>query len=365
MKKSFVFCLIFQLIISGTFTFNIANAKSFNQLIRGLRKTVDLARRHVDPQTLRNLAAMGILIGTVNVEKRVEQNVLKKLAELQSQMRKKDNQGAARTIKQIDVGMERDMRAVEILTMALNLAMNPKLAKDNRKSLSPLVKPIKMKSSQLKLSPEKEAHRLETEIRTFLLKTHEKVNATIHKTLKKMESIKKSEMSSTSPPITSTTTAATVTHMNDITYYDKLHLPQLHVRVPIYQFDVESLYRRFRRQNDDDETPEINENKNENSEFDDDDVFPMTSGNGGIGGLFASLSGGEGGSDVGALLGAISGVITNLFGPGGLDIPSLLSTGTSLIAGLLSGDENFGTVLANYIGISVEGLSGGGGAVRT
>lgn len=50
--------------------------------------------------------------------------------------------------------------------------------------------------------------------------------------------------------------------------------------------------------------------------------------------------------------------------PGGLDVPSLLSTGTSLIAGLLGGDENFGKVLGSYIGIAVDGLSGGGGAVN-
>lgn len=43
----------------------------------------------------------------------------------------------------------------------------------------------------------------------------------------------------------------------------------------------------------------------------------------------------------------------------------MLSSGTSLLAGLLSGDDNFGKVLANYIGISVEGLSGGGGAVSS
>lgn len=71
--------------------------------------------------------------------------------------------------------------------------------------------------------------------------------------------------------------------------------------------------------------------------------------------------------------------------PGGLDIPSLLSTGTSLLAGLLGNDENFGKVLGSYIGLAVEGmyavnyvfrrhqltfiqlrlgLSGGGGAVN-
>lgn len=43
----------------------------------------------------------------------------------------------------------------------------------------------------------------------------------------------------------------------------------------------------------------------------------------------------------------------------------MFSLGTSLLAGLLGGDDNFGKVLANYIGISVEGLSGGGGAVSS
>ena len=83
------------------------------------------------------------------------------------------------------------------------------------------------------------------------------------------------------------------------------------------------------------------------------------------------------GSDVGALVGALSGIVTSLFGvnnlnfitqwtfliiinyaiwqPGGLDVPSLISTGTSLLAGLLGGDENFGKVLGNYLGLAVEG----------
>lgn len=49
--------------------------------------------------------------------------------------------------------------------------------------------------------------------------------------------------------------------------------------------------------------------------------------------------------------------------PGGLDIPSLLGTATGLIAGLLAGEENFGKVLGSYIGVAVDGFSGGGGAV--
>ncbi|CAD7091101.1 unnamed protein product [Hermetia illucens] len=81
-------------------------------------------------------------------------------------------------------------------------------------------------------------------------------------------------------------------------------------------------------------------------------------------GLIASLSGGDEGSDVGALVGALTGVVMNLFGPGGLDVPGLLSGGTALLAGLLSGDRNFGTVLGEYVGLTVDGFSGGGGAIN-
>lgn len=49
--------------------------------------------------------------------------------------------------------------------------------------------------------------------------------------------------------------------------------------------------------------------------------------------------------------------------PGGLDVPSLIGTATSLLSGLLAGDENFGKVLGTYIGVAVDGFSGGGGAV--
>ncbi|XP_067641919.1 uncharacterized protein [Eurosta solidaginis] len=96
------------------------------------------------------------------------------------------------------------------------------------------------------------------------------------------------------------------------------------------------------------------------------DEPPPTDGGGGGGlvGIITSLSGGEGGSDIGALIGALTGVISTLFGPGGLDIESLISTATSLISGLLAGNKNFGTVLGIYIGTAFDGLSGGGGAVN-
>ncbi|XP_039962040.1 uncharacterized protein LOC126758789 [Bactrocera neohumeralis] len=103
--------------------------------------------------------------------------------------------------------------------------------------------------------------------------------------------------------------------------------------------------------------------------LDADDDFPDAPpppdvGGGGLVGIITSLSGGEGGSDIGALIGALTGVISTLFGPGGLDIESLISTATSLISGLLAGNKNFGTVLGIYIGTAFDGLSGGGGAVN-
>ncbi|XP_070132635.1 uncharacterized protein [Drosophila bipectinata] len=87
-------------------------------------------------------------------------------------------------------------------------------------------------------------------------------------------------------------------------------------------------------------------------------------GGGGLVGIIGGLSGGEGGSDVGALIGALTGVVSTLFGPGGLDVEGLIKTSTSLIAGLLAGNKNFGLVLGQYVGTALDGLSGGGGAIN-
>lgn len=38
------------------------------------------------------------------------------------------------------------------------------------------------------------------------------------------------------------------------------------------------------------------------------------------------------------------------FQPGGLDIPSVIGSGTALLSSLLAGEENFGKVLGNYVG---------------
>lgn len=343
--------------------------RQLNKVIRDFQKNFTKQKGILNPQAiLRNIATMGILMGTVNVEKQMEQNILKKLGELQIQAHANNSKAVTKKMREIESAMQRDTKSIEILRSALNLALKNQKPQDYKKALK---KASNSDSTQLiKKIDETTVDDLQKIVRNQLKLTHEKVNATVYKTIRKMESIKTSEKSSTSPTITSPDVA---THLNDIiSNRDKSNMPQLHVQVPIwpvYQLDVESFYR-FRRQNDDEVTEkhesensesekQTENSKEEENEFDD---APASNG-GGITGLIASLSGGSEGSDVGALLGAVSGVVTNLFGPGGLDIPSLISTGTSLISGLLSGDDNFGTVLANYIGIAVEGLSGGGGAV--
>lgn len=40
--------------------------------------------------------------------------------------------------------------------------------------------------------------------------------------------------------------------------------------------------------------------------------------------------------------------------PNGIDFPSTISTGSSLVAGLLAGDQNFGKVLGDYAGKQLE-----------
>jgi hypothetical protein len=139
----------------------------------------------------------------------------------------------------------------------------------------------------------------------------------------------KSEISSTPLP-TVTSSSSFNTHFNDILTYDlpaPLYIriwPTIHQQQQVNQHsnNVESFYR-FRRQNNvdvsnNDINDEEDSGKKEKQEDGEEnfDEFPEADpiGGNGLVSLIASLSGGEGGSDVGALVGALSGVITNLFG---------------------------------------------------
>lgn len=47
-----------------------------------------------------------------------------------------------------------------------------------------------------------------------------------------------------------------------------------------------------------------------------------------------------------------------------MDVPSVISTSTALLAGLLAGEDNFGKVLGTYGALAIDSFSGGGGAVN-
>ncbi|XP_064074368.1 uncharacterized protein LOC113395245 [Vanessa tameamea] len=100
-------------------------------------------------------------------------------------------------------------------------------------------------------------------------------------------------------------------------------------------------------------------------EGDDDDDYDEPPGGGdgeggGILGLLAGLSGGDGQSDLGSLLATISGIIANLSGDG-IDLNALIASGIGLFVGLLSeGEENPGAIIASYLLTSLDTITGGG-----
>ncbi|XP_070508301.1 uncharacterized protein [Chironomus tepperi] len=339
----------------------IQNASNVKDLMTNLQKNIKRA------------ASMGIVMGTIKTARKMETNILTIIHEFIKTLQGSNMRQAVEKYQKIEDTIERDKKALEILTSAMNVAMGTETINDYRQALHKMSNNLS-KSAKSQIIPKdkkelmKQAQNNVNSHLQFLRKT---MNATVHETITHMQQPKKkSEISSTPSTITSSLDS----HAKDIFKHETYNLPLLYIRMPIWpvhQSNLESFYR-FRRQNDDDATANAidgdspNENEKVDGDNDEDEEFgdgldsPL--GGGGLAGLIAGLSGGEEGSDVGALVGALSGVVTNLFGPNGLDVPSLISTGTSLLAGLLGGDENFGKVLATYLGIAVEGLSGGGGA---
>jgi hypothetical protein len=282
---------------------------------------------------LRRAATMGIGFGMVKVHKIMESNVLKLFENFIKTVRnsKSSDSVAMTKLKELKKTMKRDKYAMNILHNAMDFAMNTKSVRNYRQTLKKMAFDEKTKRLDKSMDLNMDVKIVQSNVETHLKFMRDKIGS-VRKALEKVESNKKPKISFTSAkPATQHPS-----HMNGIFNRDIVRLPQL--RVPmIYEIDVESFYR-FRRQNeeDSDDSNKIDAKESQEENFDDNSGPPSGAGGGGIGGLIASLSGGgEGGSDVGALVGAISGVITNLFGPGGLDIPSLLSSGTSLLAGLL------------------------------
>lgn len=312
------------------------NVRALSELIRVLQSNPNVQNGVSQlQQNFKRAATMGLMLGTVQVEKKMEVNVMKLLNEFLRNLQKSNTAAAIKKMKEIETTIYRDKQAIEILKNAMDLAMKTKTIRDYREALNKVAKADatskNQKPKKTKEIDKKMVKELQSNVQSHLKLMHNKVDASVRQTISSMGGKKKSEIVSTPPTVTSPNT-----HMTDIFNRDIVRLPQFHVQLPIwspvYQLDVESFYR-FRRQNDDEKEDENEQSGNkvedskENEEEEFEDALGPPANNGGLAGLIASLSGGEGGSDVGALIGAISGVVTKLFGPGGLDIPSLLSSG--------------------------------------
>lgn len=322
-------CLVFNTVvmISVCSADNLLATNS-GQAINNQHKSVKMA---TELKTLRHAATMGIGLGMLKVHKKMESNLLNLYNNFIKTIKnsKTSDNLALTKLKELEKTMKRDKYAMNILQNGFDFSMNTRNVRNYRQSLSQMALDEKAKKADISMDLDMDVKNVQNKVENHLKFMRDKISS-VRDALKRVES-KKQKISFTSPkPATQHPP-----HMNGIFNHDIVRLPQL--LVPIYDIDVESFYR-FRRQNDEDSEGNNKIDTKESQEEDFDDNFgppPSSGGGGGIGGLIASLSGGEGGSDVGALVGAISGVITNLFGPGGLDIPSLLSSGTSLLAGLL------------------------------
>lgn len=349
----------------------IRNLRAITNLIKVVQGLPNVQKGVLGLQDhLKQAARIGVMLGAAKVEKAMELNLIKLIDDFQRSLHRSNLTGARKKYKEIEAAMNRDKHAIEILLHAMALATTTENVREYREAVNKVAAKDSIERNQkVETKPPNQFDDVKASVDNHLKVMHCKVDAAMKQTIMSMYIKTKKKTSSSSSVSTSPTVTLSDNHMNDIYNRDTVRLPPLYVQMPVWLpgYNIYS----YRRQNDDkDDERDDNDNDidkpKENSEeireeeFDDD---LGSSGNGGIGGLIASLSGGDGGSDVGALVGAISGVITNLFGPGGLDIPLLISTGSSLIAGLLAGDENFGKVLGNYIGLAVEGFSGGGGAV--
>lgn len=303
-------------------------------------------------ENVRDAAILGIMMGSLNAESRMEKSAEMRMKNLTENLQSSKPK-VTKEIKEIELKMKRDRTSVNILMCAMEFVSKSRNFKDcmdaarNNDKLTV--------TTTLKPQQNKKVSQVTSEMQAKIRESYDSMRndivASIRETIKDVDRPKVG-------------LAPTPIHSYGTVVNDKFL--QLESPLQVYFADFDETFR-FKRLNKEKKTAEEQKDKKserqEEADEEDFDVTTVATSGGGLAGLIANLSGGEGGSDVGALVGAISGVVVNLFGPGGLDIPSLLSTGTSLLAGLLGGDENFGKVLGDYVGIAVEGFSGGGGAV--
>nr|XP_029711071.1 uncharacterized protein LOC109427343 [Aedes albopictus] len=336
-------------------------------------------------QDLKRVAMLGILFGAVQGEAAMERKLNRQLQDLSRTFAVSKFDAKTRKVAALERTMERDQVAIGILNGALDLATKMMTYEQYRREMRKLSERAKQTAGASLPLLRKNPGTINPNQTDYDLK---QIKREVNRHINRMRSGLSTKIKETVQYLESHDALATMDQVDAAAVKAKITMGGTN-RLPDYSFyeavvqrdlenHIDALFRR--RQDADDEGGEGGEggenggdgpakgkDSKENgisvslggdgdeSESESEEEMP-----GGLVGLIANLSGGDEGSDVGALVGALSAAITNIFGPDGLDVPGLLGTGAGLLAGLLGGDENFGKVLGSYVGIAIEGFSGGG-----
>lgn len=260
---------------------------------------------------LKRAASMGIAVGTSKTARKMEINILQLINEFIKSIQGLNMKQTMMKYKKIEDTINRDKKAIEILSNAMKLASKTRTLREYRQELNKISEnehkanstrnkdfiPKSKKELMKKLTGDVNEHV------KFLRKT---VGETIIDMQQKRKTKQKSEIGSTPSTVTTIDTP-----IKDNFKHQTYNFPQFYIRMPIWPFydgNVESFYQqRFRRQNDDNdddvtnEIDSVKEKQQENDEEEDmfgDGFDAPDIGGGSLAGLIGSLSGGEGGKTI-------------------------------------------------------------------
>ncbi|XP_062544718.1 uncharacterized protein LOC134211645 isoform X1 [Armigeres subalbatus] len=330
-------------------------------------------------QDLKRVAMLGILFGAVQGEAEMERKLHRQLQDLSRTFAVTKFDAKTRKVAALERTMERDQVAIGILNGALGLATKAMTYEQYRREMRKLSEREKQAAGATLPLLRKNPGIMNLNQTDYDLK---KIKREVNRHINRMRNGLSKKIKETVQYLESHDALATMDQVDASAVKAKISMGGTN-RLPDYSFyeavvqkdlenNIGALFRR--RQDDDDDGEGANGGNGVKAKDSKENGITVTLGGdedeseseseeempGGLVGLIANLSGGDEGSDVGALVGALSAAVTNLFGPDGLDVPGLLGTGASLLAGLLGGDQNFGKVLGSYVGIAIEGFSGGG-----
>lgn len=271
----------------------------------------------IGPSKLKKTATMGILVGAIQAEEKMEKNLMDMLLDLFKSVKlpKVSNKQTMQKMQAIESVMDRDKKAVRILNVAMTLAMASTSLMEYQNTLKSIamedVTSKKLKLAETKKSSSAPSNKqtmqkmdsLKKDVVDHIRFMRSTLTKSAEDTLKYLGATKK--IKSTSSPI-----QYQPLYQNEAMYFSAYDsLPMLISHLPYYQdqenFDSFEWMNRFRRQDDslkkiflDGQNTKQNENQitvditTDRNELDSGEIDKQDApGGGGIAGLIASLSG--------------------------------------------------------------------------